>query len=318
VSIINNIEDFCGNVSYLYKVVNNVNGRYYYGTHYGIVNDSYLGSGKAMKRAINKYGKGVFTKFVLKIFDDRDEAYQFESRFIKLFEIHKDPKSYNLTCGSSKYTVNDKRKRGEILQLDMHSLEVIGSYSGQEEASNVIGITTSAINKCLSNGIETTSGGFRWVRKEKYNEDLLSKLPIAVRYPHGVVQLDDKTLKTIKIFKNSVNASKEVGVCPTSIRRSCRDGLKSLCAGYRWVNLKNYNLNEINNWLDNYIDPYSVIQLDKDTLSIVGKFKNDSAAAKSVGMQPSSITKTIQKGLRYSLGGYKWIKEKNLVSCQES
>ena len=42
---------------YIYLTTNTINNMKYIGKHYGELNDSYLGSGKILKRAIEKYGK---------------------------------------------------------------------------------------------------------------------------------------------------------------------------------------------------------------------------------------------------------------------
>ena len=45
---------------YLYKTTNLLNGKIYYGQHKGNFCDNYLGSGKYIKYAINKYSKENF------------------------------------------------------------------------------------------------------------------------------------------------------------------------------------------------------------------------------------------------------------------
>ena len=45
---------------YIYKTTNLVNGRFYLGQKRGLFNPKYLGSGKAIKHAINKYGRDKF------------------------------------------------------------------------------------------------------------------------------------------------------------------------------------------------------------------------------------------------------------------
>ena len=48
---------------YLYKITNKINNKIYIGIHStDNLEDGYMGSGKAILRAINKYGKDKFTK----------------------------------------------------------------------------------------------------------------------------------------------------------------------------------------------------------------------------------------------------------------
>jgi hypothetical protein len=79
-----------------YKTVNLKNGKYYYGSHYGFAGDGYLGSGLVLSDAIIKYGKESFIRYDLKIFETNDELFSFEDRFLKLHNLAKDTKCYNV------------------------------------------------------------------------------------------------------------------------------------------------------------------------------------------------------------------------------
>lgn len=80
----------------VYKVTNNINNKYYIGKH--ITDDpydNYMGSGKAIIRAIKKYGKENFTKEILHFCTDEDEMNIVEHSIINL----NDEMSYNMTIG---------------------------------------------------------------------------------------------------------------------------------------------------------------------------------------------------------------------------
>jgi group I intron endonuclease len=49
----------------IYKTINLINGKIYIGQHYTSVDDGYLGSGKYLLNAINKYGKENFKREIL-------------------------------------------------------------------------------------------------------------------------------------------------------------------------------------------------------------------------------------------------------------
>ena len=84
---------------YFYKTTNMINGKIYYGVHQtNKLNDGYLGSGTAFKKAINKYGKENFQKEILFHFESADEMYEYEKEFINE-EVIADRMTYNLTIG---------------------------------------------------------------------------------------------------------------------------------------------------------------------------------------------------------------------------
>lgn len=58
----------------IYKTTNLINGKFYIGKHQTKnPHDSYLGSGKVLKQAIQKHGKENFKKEILFIFDNENE-----------------------------------------------------------------------------------------------------------------------------------------------------------------------------------------------------------------------------------------------------
>ena len=101
----------------IYKIVNQVNGRYYIGRHATKnINDSYMGSGKAILNAIKKYGIESFTKEILAEASSREELWELEKQIVN-DQIVNDPLSYNMAYGGKsyldglkKYDVNKFRK----------------------------------------------------------------------------------------------------------------------------------------------------------------------------------------------------------------
>jgi len=115
---------------YIYKIINNLNGKCYIGQRkHESKNDGYLGSGTAIKHAIKKYGKDNFSKIILK--DNikcQTAADIFEMVYIKR-ENTLIPNGYNIQQGGlrphtttkgrvspmkgKKHTEEAKRKIGE-------------------------------------------------------------------------------------------------------------------------------------------------------------------------------------------------------------
>lgn len=80
----------------IYKITNITNGKYYIGKHItDNPNDGYMGSGKAIKSAIKKYGKEKFIKEILHVCYDEEQMNLLEEMLID----YRDAMSYNMTVG---------------------------------------------------------------------------------------------------------------------------------------------------------------------------------------------------------------------------
>ena len=96
---------------YVYMITNDINGKYYIGSHKGH-RKSYMGSGVALNRAYNKYGKDNFTKHILHYCDDFQEA---EERLLLALDAANDPEMYNMKNagigGMVGYTYTDEQRK---------------------------------------------------------------------------------------------------------------------------------------------------------------------------------------------------------------
>jgi group I intron endonuclease len=86
---------------YLYKITNLVNDRVYIGVHKTInITDGYMGSGKIIRQAIEKYGLSNFKKEILETFDNYDAMMLREKQMVdEKFLSNKNV--YNLKLGGS-------------------------------------------------------------------------------------------------------------------------------------------------------------------------------------------------------------------------
>ena len=67
----------------IYKIVNQIDGKIYIGSHKTKdLNDNYMGSGKYLKRAQEKYGLNNFTKEILFVYDNPEEMYAKEGEIV--------------------------------------------------------------------------------------------------------------------------------------------------------------------------------------------------------------------------------------------
>jgi len=79
----------------IYKITNKTNNKYYIGKHQtNNIDDGYMGSGKLLRRAINKHGINNFVKEILHIFDNEQDMNNKEKELVVIGE-----QSYNLCDG---------------------------------------------------------------------------------------------------------------------------------------------------------------------------------------------------------------------------
>ena len=83
----------------VYKTTNKINGKWYIGVHStDDIKDKYLGSGIALKLAIDKYGRNNFTREILYDYPNVELAYIKEAEMVNI-DVCKSNDNYNLMTG---------------------------------------------------------------------------------------------------------------------------------------------------------------------------------------------------------------------------
>lgn len=85
----------------VYRITNNLNGRFYVGVHEtDDLDDGYMGSSDILYSAIRKYGKENFSREILFDFSSRAEMYAKETEMVdEKFLMQTDPAPYNVRLG---------------------------------------------------------------------------------------------------------------------------------------------------------------------------------------------------------------------------
>lgn len=84
---------------FVYKTTNLINGKYYIGKHQTEnINDGYLGSGTAFKKAVKEYGKENFKREIISFCNTAEDMDNLEREIVNDSVVN-DKNSYNLTTG---------------------------------------------------------------------------------------------------------------------------------------------------------------------------------------------------------------------------
>jgi hypothetical protein len=118
---------------YLYKITNNVNGKYYIGRHStNNLDDNYFGSGAGIINAIEKYGIENFTKEILNYCETSDELWDLERKIVNV-EIVKDKNSYNMAYGGGNHLKEMKQNDYEQFISHQKKAGVLGGKAMLEK-----------------------------------------------------------------------------------------------------------------------------------------------------------------------------------------
>lgn len=96
---------------FIYKTTNKITGRYYIGMHStDNPNDGYMGSGKRLKRSLNKYGKENHIIEFLEFVSTREELCLREREIVNLDEVAKKD-CMNLMIGGKGGFISEEQQR---------------------------------------------------------------------------------------------------------------------------------------------------------------------------------------------------------------
>ena len=109
----------------VYKITNIINSKYYIGVHKtDNPNDSYMGSGITVRKAIAKYGKENFIKEILFITDNKEEAYKKEA---ELTVDYINENCYNMKQGGAGGFTRENSLKGNAASFKLLTKEQLSA-----------------------------------------------------------------------------------------------------------------------------------------------------------------------------------------------
>lgn len=133
----------------VYETTNRINNKRYIGVHKcEDYDDCYLGSGKLLKIAINKYGINNFYRHIMFVYDNAEEAYNKEKELVTV-ELINSEDYYNLAiggCGNIHDTYHNEVNKKKLI---CHQTGEI--FESVTAAAEYINISASSISKAINN-----------------------------------------------------------------------------------------------------------------------------------------------------------------------
>lgn len=129
----------------VYKTTHIETGKFYVGVHStSSVDDGYLGSGRHIKAAIKKYGRGAFKREILRECESKEEAYQVE-RSIVTREFLATENTYNLAEGGSGHKLYTDSRSKSVLVYDA-DFTLIHTFPSYKTAADFFGCHSSQVS----------------------------------------------------------------------------------------------------------------------------------------------------------------------------
>jgi len=104
---------------FVYMWINKTNNKKYIGSHIGNINDGYIGSGKAFRQAIEKYGIDNFERIILENVELKENVQKREQYYLDLFNVANDRNFYNMrstTGGGWEYVNSNETYKAQNIE----------------------------------------------------------------------------------------------------------------------------------------------------------------------------------------------------------
>lgn len=282
---------------FIYETTCLVNGKKYIGKK---VYDKeghwkkYLGSGKILKRAVEKYGRENFKREILCECETAEELCEKEIEYIAKANATSDPLYYNICYGGEggipgeNISEETKRKIGEANGKKVICVETGEVFASSVAASKTLGKSDGAVSMSIRNN--QRCGGFHFKYLENYDpEEEIKDKPHYLSKPVVCVE-------TGEVFESAASASRALGFQTNQVANNIFQGCT--CRGFHFRYLEDYDPEEV---FEKKPPAGSKSVVCVETGEI---FESSSAASRSLGLANSAVSNSIRK--KTKCGGYHW------------
>lgn len=202
-------------IYYLYQITNLINNKIYIGVHSTRnINDGYMGSGKMLKSAFEKYGILNFRKDILEYFDDLESMYLREEQVVDETFLERDD-VYNLKIGGAGFKNWQSTKSSDYYTKRSDTIKSTGVLAKEKNpnwgtiwmTSTIVRktkqVNPSDINEYIAQGwiigvFTYDDVGLVRYRKWNYNKRYMKTIPMVT---HPVSAPRQLTLLQIESYK---------------------------------------------------------------------------------------------------------------------
>ena len=242
-----------GRFHYFYKIVNNINKKYYFGIHTtDDLFDGYCGSGVILKCVYKKYGKGNCTKHILKFFDDRKSLLDYE-KYIVDEDLINSNECYNIIPGGG----GSYNTMTPVITLDGESIVVSKTeYKNNKKlykhpTLGKIRINNGILNKMVDPKLLDKYLNNGWVRGETFKSCL------------GKILVNYDNIEERFIYESELDEYLKNGWIRGG--KSRNKGKKSFAKNLMWINDGHSQKRIPQNQLDHYLNSGWVIGVCQST-----------------------------------------------------
>lgn len=256
----------------------------------GVVEDGYLGSGKLLRHAIDKYGKECFFRETLQFCYSQKELNEAEIQWIKFYDSVASKDFYNLADGGHSFT-NLLRKK--VYQYTLAG-DFVAEHESVEMASIVAGCAASQMTITASSE-HRTAMGYQW--RFEYRE-FYPQVKKGVDREIHCYSMDGIFIRS---FSSLTKAANFIGENTTGNLAACAKGKKLTVRGYQWRYEK---FEKINAARAKRQTNKPMFRVDPDTLKVLERYESANLAGRTLGVAPANIHRSANSG--YLCGGYFW------------